>query len=118
MREPTRYTGNDTNSDIVVRLMRTYSSNRGLGTAARLVALVALVAFQLAYAGHENLHAAGEHGQACAACAHLDQNTPAAPDGVPDVSGLPAAADWASPALSEPVAVRSRAYAIRGPPRS
>jgi len=96
--------------------MRSYSTRAVPGTAARLVALVALLGFQLAYAGHENQHAAGEHTQACAACAHLNQNTPAAPDAAPDVPGPAADAAPRVPAVAGPVPAERRAYTIRGPP--
>jgi hypothetical protein len=97
--------------------MRRYSSNRGFGTAARLVALVALLGFQLAYAGHETQHAAGDLAETCAACAHLDQNAPAAPDAAPCAEALPVRDAGSAPMCAPPLRFERSAHAIRAPPR-
>jgi hypothetical protein len=98
--------------------MRRYSSNRGFGTLARLVALVALLGFQLAYAGHESQHAAGDLAETCAACAHLDQNAPAAPDAAPYVAATPARDAVSAATFATPLPPERRAHGIRAPPRS
>lgn len=97
--------------------MRRHSSSRGFGRAARLVALVALLGFQLAYAGHESQHAAGDLAETCAACAHLDQNAPAAPDAAPYVVLLPARDAGSEATFPEPLPRVRCAHVIRAPPR-
>lgn len=97
--------------------MRAHTFNRGFGTATRLVALVALLGFQLAYAGHETQHAAGELAETCAACVHLDQNAPAAPDVGHYVVALPARDAAPAATVAIPLPPERSAYAIRAPPR-
>lgn len=83
----------------------------------RLVVLVALAGFQLAYAGHESQHEAGDLAETCAACAHLDQNTPAAPDAAGFTAALPSREAKPAATVPDTAPPERCAHAIRAPPR-